>query len=277
MHQRTVNLGQLPPKWLAFSAMGITMLVGILVCAAMVLLSAGSVNEPEWEGKSLSWYLNDLKLFGAVNETPRKTTADALVAMGADCIPHLRQRLRSEDTFMLPFWIWLDENISSMDYPTRMATPSWAQKKQVFRAVPTLGFEAAPLIPDILDHLSDSELAFEAAWCLAAIGSRSIPPLVRLLESSPEDTRVRAAAVYALGFLSSKRRINEAYPVILQSLNDTSDEVLKRTLAAIRTMPLQEQGGDRVLALQHHPNPSVSREAAETVAYWERFFNFSVD
>lgn len=226
-------------------------------------------NEPEYNGKNLAYYLNDLKLFGPVNESPRKLTEEALVAMGIQCLPHLRKRLMAKDSAILPLFTLLDEKFPIGEAPRTIAVPAWIQKKQALRAIPTIGHSAHSLIPELISLLSDSELHYEAAWCLGAIGTKSIDPLVSLLIGRPSDAKVRASAVYALGQLNQKKSIHKAYPVLLQSLDDSSDEVKKQTLIAIRNMRVEEICGDRVRRLTLNENPAVRREAQLTIDLWK--------
>lgn len=225
--------------------------------------------EPQWQGRSLSYYLHDLKLHGPVNETPRQNTAEAFIGMGEAMIPHLRKRLQSRDSTTLPMWMWIDEKVQIGDAPRLKSTPSWIQKKQALRAIPTLGYEARALISDIVLHLNDAELAYEAAWCLASIGHPSMDPLIKVLEDRGSSVLERSAAVYGLGFLSSRRSIGNASEVLLAALWDTSDEVRKRTLVSIRTMDfIRDQAYGRVSDLANDVNPAVSHEAIETLRRW---------
>lgn len=256
-----------------FSGLASGVLVLVVVGKSLPgLLSAGSGREPVWEEKSLNWYLNDLKLFGPVNETPRKNTAVAFQNMGTNMIPHLRVRLRAKDSWSLPFWTWIDDRFSRQTSPPVYATPAWMQKKQALRAIPTLGFEAEPLIPELLEMLADSELAYEAAWCLSSIGSASIPSLV-VVVSNPESLSLeRSAGIYALGFLAHKQKIRDCYPALLSCLNDPNDEIRKRSVMAVRNMPdIIPEAMDFIIRFTHHSsNPAVSKEARKTIEFWQR-------
>lgn len=240
------------------------------MCGWVGIRIAGSRQvEPHWQGKSLSYYLHDLKLHGPVNETPRKNTAEAFIGMGESMIPHLRKRLQSRDSAVLPLWMWIDEKIQIGDAPRLKSTPSWIQKKQALRAIPTLGYEARPLVSDLVSHLGDTELAYEAAWCLASMGHPGIDPLIGVLEDPESGVLERSAAVYGLGFLSSRRAIGNASGVLLAALWDDSDEVRKRTLVTIRTMEfIREKAHGRVADLADDANPAVSHEAMETLRRW---------
>lgn len=235
------------------------------------VLSNRSRREPVWEEKSLNWYLNDLKLFGPVNETPRKNTAVAFQNMGMEMIPHLRIRLQAKDSWSLPFWTWIDDRFSRQSSPPVYATPAWMQKKQALRAIPTLGFEAEPLIPELLEMLTDSELAYEAAWCLSSIGSASIEPLVGIV-SNPESLPLeRSAGIYALGFLAHKKKITQCYPILLGCLDDSNDEVRKRSVIAVRNMPdIIPEAMEFIVRCTHHTsNPAVLKEAQKTLEFWQ--------
>lgn len=240
----------------------------ILGCWIVVIFFQNNSQEPSYNGKSLSYYLNDLKLYGAVNESPRKDTQDALLMIGTNMIPFLRERLVSKDKIFQPLYMVLDNRFPNPDAPRASATPSWVLKKQALRAVPTMGPEASPLIPELLSLLDDSELRYEAAWCLGAIGAKSIQPLVNILEDEHPNAKVRAASMYALIQLKHKRSFKKAKKALASGLNDSSDEVVKQTLIAIRGTELVGEVNKIVEDLQKHENPAIRREAEKTI---ERF------
>lgn len=224
--------------------------------------------EPQFDGKNLSFYLNDLKLFGPVNESPRKLTEEALIAIGSDCLPHLKKRLNAEDSFILPFFTLLDEKFPLGEAPRIIALPAWVQKRQALRAIPTIGHSAHNLIPDLISMLSDSELCYEAAWCLGAIGTKSIDPLVDFLSGRPRNSQARASAIYALGQMSHKKSIQKALKVLISSLEDSSDEVQKQSLIAMRKMHVDEKYWKNVTSLIDDENPTIRREAQLTIDHW---------
>ena len=127
----------------------------ILIALAVHQFLNPTLDEPVVDGKSLSYYLNDLKLYGAVNASPRKSTAEAIRQMGDACLPHLKYRLESEDHAFLPLWMFLEEKYPSGDAPRLYATPSWVLRRQALRAIPALGYSAEPLIPSIINLFSD--------------------------------------------------------------------------------------------------------------------------
>lgn len=150
--------------------------------------------DPMYRGYPLGYYLTkDLKLFAAVEESPRKELTDALTALGEEAAPAIRRRLRARDK---PLQI-LQNQLAALDIPfpvhANRFTEAWEARKTGLRAAYYMGSRAASLIPELVRLLNRPDDSREAALVLGEIGAAAAPALARALSAPSEVARRNAA------------------------------------------------------------------------------------
>jgi hypothetical protein len=134
--------------------------VAVLAFVAVVLLAAWP-REPQYQGKSLSYWLDRL---------PEKRAIVAVEAIGPRSLPMLIRRLQSKPPQTGRFRY----SLRVLLYKLRLGgLPDERDKrKQAFMAIIHLRDTAKPILPDLIDLVQNSkdpgvrELATEAAWHL---------------------------------------------------------------------------------------------------------------
>ena len=185
--------------------------------------------EPSYEGRSLSSWLN--------TERAGRLSLEAQIAIrhiGSNAVPFLMKKLRSEN----PEWkrsavAYFERH--QMDRPAfRFAYRDWSVAVAGFRAIGSAGSGA---IPGLTTMLVDTNKTYEAALCLAGIGSAAVPALTNALRSSAAN--VRLGIVAALGCLETNG--TPAVPALLARLQDKHSRV-RRSAAASLGRIKQEPG-----------------------------------
>ncbi len=164
-----------------------------LVC--WIALLSGKPPEPSYQGKRLSQWLDVYN--AATNMDDTKPAADAIRAMGTNCLPFLLahiQRVHSPATRHLIYLLVVKQNLVSLPFYSidpYQAVSIWAIKE--------LGPIASPAIPQLTQMAgsANGDLAWRAATSLVGIGSNSIEALESICHSTNKYTRVRAVEMLA--------------------------------------------------------------------------------
>jgi hypothetical protein len=148
---------------------------GLLIALAISVLTwkLSVVGEPEYEGKKISVWLDELRAVNfARTYDPDLPAAKALRAMGTNALPWLLQEMRGEgDDFRATINYFLNKQTiitaRFLDLDTRI--------NRAFLGFEILGRVAAPAIPELL--ASVERLPLYAPFAIAAMGETAIPAL----------------------------------------------------------------------------------------------------
>jgi phosphate uptake regulator len=209
-------------RWLYFAA------------ACMAVGPVASGDEPVYEGRALTSWLQDLAIGRYPDMEKHRNATQAIRAMGSDALPMLTDRLK---VGAIP----ADEDADSI------------QDLHTLSALEALGAEARPAIPDLIKLLAPAyddarrslsepgarlghRKSTAAANALRAMGDVSIPPLIEALKS--EKTSLRFGAAVALG--NYHRQAKDVVPALVKAIEDRDVDVrwmVCRSLGVLRAMP----------------------------------------
>jgi HEAT repeat protein len=209
--------------WLA---VGLIAVLSVLVVIAWVPI-AGSPREPEYHGRKLTAWLDDLSASSALTRT--NATA-AIQQMGTNAVPFLVQMLHAQDS---PF---------RRRYITLLGQQHWVNlhlhydsvmRVQALRALAILGPDAKAAVPDVADLLKDTGDGTMAAYTLYRIGSNGIPALQSALTNSNVWTRRHAAMM--LGAAGQSSSVSN----LLAALKDPDPFTRDGAVMTLRRFPEQ--------------------------------------
>ena len=206
------------------------MLPCCVVSLLAVLQPALGDEEPVYQGRTVSSWLQDFALGRFPDMDKHRLAVKAIRAIGKEALPVLVDRLKVTSV--------------SSDPMQDMHTLS------AFRA---LGSEASPAVPDLIKLLApaydaarlslsepDARLkdrkSTYAALALQVIGQDSVVPLTRALASG--EKQIRFGAAMALEY--SRHRGQDVVPALIRALEDEDNDVrwiAARSLGALRAMP----------------------------------------
>ena len=256
-------------KRFLFLAAGI--LPVLLVVALCLMVWRRSGNEPRYQGKALSDWLDDAAYADASSLARGKARA-AIQEIGTNALPHLLNLLEAPYTDTdgsLIQWIknqsWLPDRARD-----RMGDQSLHRWKQAAEGFSALGTNAAPATPRLI-HLAGIQihgggLGTAGLYPLEMIGTAAVEPLILSLTNSDRTEAgvqaMKLGAVYGLRML----KIERAVPNLLRCFNDADAKVREEaiyTLALIQ--PPRATVIERLTQALHDPELAVSRAAVRAL------------
>lgn len=213
-----------------------------------VMASSEPADDPVYQGRRLSEYLDELKLEGPIEETPRSYVAEALQRFGEEAVPKLREMLAVRDSPLRRTW-----NRWSRDVPFlgRVACQDPRKSRRLaLLACHYLGRAAKDAAPEMLELLGEPEWSRDAARALSATGSGTVPLMIARL--GDRRAFVRANAAFALGEMRLTRGVGEAVPALVASLDDDDANVRREAARALGIIPAARE--ERVAALEVRSN-----------------------
>jgi hypothetical protein len=219
-------------KWLKVA---VAVLVLLIVAFAGWLLTRA--HEPEYQGRSLSAWLDEYNKAGTWNNEPASA---AIRAMGTNCLPFLFAHIKHKPSRLGGKLVELVSKQRLVKLPFYGVD---RYRSASIVALSALGPQAAPLCPELLALTKDSRIWWSANMSLLAIGTSSIP----FLEAACENTnRAGAEAVLMIAMMRAMAPVN-GKPILVLGYAVSNEDV--REIA-------------KMLA---HPSPAVRRASAEAL------------
>lgn len=201
--------------------------------AAIVMAFAADAQEPEFHGRTLSSWANDLDYSYLSNpdsdkkvEPKQEKAIEAVRHIGTNAIPFALEFLKTRAPVQTnaPKLELLDppgiEADNARERHRQFAGEKWDKGRCIFHA---LGPIAKPAIPALIEGIHQSNLdstRFSELYMapLAAIGHDAVPALIELLETG--NSIDRACVTSALGSDSFRSQTSIIIPVLQKLLND---------------------------------------------------------
>jgi len=161
----------------------------LIGCASWFALSP---REPVYEGKALSYWLDEINRTGKTDKN--EPAMKAARAMGTNSLPFLLSYIEHKESPIKVYLAKMAQKHPSMRSQFLELDPLLAPS---LRMVLEIGPEAKPLIPDFLKLLEDKELSWRGETGLWAIGPEANPALEQACRNTNAVVRVKAAVVLA--------------------------------------------------------------------------------
>jgi HEAT repeat protein len=176
--------------------------------------------EPEYQGYSLSSWLNNVEYTGKLSAS----AAEAVRQMGTEALPTLLRMLRAKDSSL---------KLQLMDWAARQPfvkiehTPAEELNLRAKCAFAALGAKAQSAVPALIE-IANQKISLEsqtdAIHALGFIGppaKEAVPSLLRWATNA--DQQVRFGAIYALGEIHAQP--DRVLPVLINALHDPASGV----------------------------------------------------
>jgi hypothetical protein len=186
------------------------------VLAGPALLWPAPAPEPAYEGKTLSYWLEEIE---SDPKSIRGPGGAAVLNIGTNSIPFLLQMLRAHDSSLKSrLLIWASTHPALRIHYTDSKTLN----VRAYYGFTVLGPDAAIAVPGLIKVLdlgnSDRQVAL-AAGALARIGAPSEPAIPALLRAATRaDADVHNSVFNALGAIHSNP--GESLPILIEGLRD---------------------------------------------------------
>jgi len=193
-------------KLMAWTKLKITAgaVVGVLLAAGTttVIVKYAYPSEPEYQGKTLSYWLaslgqNQLQ-FSNLRPQPNQPAAEAFQSMGAKAVPFLHPELRSMEL---------------------------ARRKHAAAAAHAIGPSAKKLTPDLLESAMTTAGSghdpYDEIFALAAMGPQNIASLTNMFTNPNKWARQRTAEAFFMADYDTE----PAVPALLQAVDDADPGV----------------------------------------------------
>ncbi len=234
-------------------------LTGLAVIASAVLLFAITQHpEPEYHGKPVSQWINDLR-YPRGQANPETITA--LHEIGTNAIPYLLELASTKDSALkigisavLPQSLFAEYKKPADDHHQLASFGFY-----------TLGPVAKPAIPALINLLEnqDQTIRETAAHSLGFIGVDArvaIPNLIKHLKDS--DAKVRAASALALGHFKPFRA--QIIPTLEESARDDVRRVRNSSFYALDALGARESDKQRIPFIFRRPADSDPKSKPAT-------------
>src|SRR5919108_2859547 len=196
-------------------------LSGLLAVVCLLVLS--SSDEPEYQGRELSRWLNELAHSDSPVDADKPIPArEALREMGTKVIPHLLKRLRFRDSFAKRNLVRLALRAGFIDIERYTREEYLFKREGYYHATAANGFrllgpKAVSALPDLVSLMNQGgSSGWSAAYAIAGIGPEAVRPITQALTN--QNPEVRASAVFALTGLYQADS-SAAVPFLTELLN----------------------------------------------------------
>ena len=200
--------------------------IGFLTVIAIVAWFLFHSREPEYQGKKLGGWLQQIESNQDVETREWQEAAQAVRQIGTNALPYLVMGLKASD----PAW-----KIEAVDWVRQVLNKDlsdqlvWRHRGRALLTLRILGPIARPGIPEVAALITntDPHIADAAFVALTEIGAvECVPPLAITLTN--ESTILRPAAAVSLGLL--RGRAGDAVPALVTALQN-SDTYLRAEAA----------------------------------------------
>jgi hypothetical protein len=198
----------------------------VLLALGLVMISRAT-REPEYQGKPLRAWLEDLD--GGYGTTKYHAGQAAIRAMGTNSLPFLIGYLRCKDPLFYHQWIRLK---AKLGLSRGRVSDAVLWHRRAATAIGELGIHAAPAFPAMAEAMNDDSSDY-VADALARLLPSSAPVLKKVLASGNATARRRAmdALVYARWHPSIEEMSRTA--LLRASSNDVDPFVRQRAITAL--------------------------------------------
>jgi hypothetical protein len=216
-------------------------------------------HEPEYQGRSLSAWLDEYNKAGTWNNEP---AAAAIRAMGTNCLPFLLARIKHKPSRLAEKLVDLVRKQRLVKMPFYGAERYCSASIVALRA---LGSKATPLCPELLALTKESSKSWAATMALLAIGTNSIP----FLEAACENTnQVGADAVLMMAMMKAMPPPQFSWGTMKAPLNGKPILVLGYAVSG--------EDVREIARMLEHPSPAVRRASAEALGRYTGSANTQV-
>ena len=226
--------------------------VAVAVLVVLLVAFAGwwltRAHEPEYQGRSLSAWLDEYNKAGTWNVEPANA---AIRAMGTNCLPFLLAHIKHKPSRLKAKVVGLVSKQRLLKLPFYGAERYGSASIVALNA---LGPEASPLCPELLALTKDSGKWWFANLSLLAIGTNAIP----YLEAACENAKPAGTdAVLMMAMMKRAPPPHFSWGQFKAPLNGKPILILGYAVSA-------EDVGEIAKTLQH-PSPAVRRASAEAL------------
>lgn len=216
-------------------------ILALLALISIVLFALGRkpsrpLDEPQYQGRYLSEWLGDPRVFFPNVESADEGGKNAVRAIGTNGLPYYLEWMHYEPSETriavskkLPQWIKLNHTVSNW-----IDDPAWWHSGYGFRGFEILGTNAVSAIPELTIMLNDTSKPYtsqRAVGVLCVIGPQGIPVLrAALADTNRVDRWKLASVIRALGHRGYS---NTCLPILAESLYDHEAEVRKEARLAL--------------------------------------------
>jgi HEAT repeat protein len=209
------------------------LLVAVLCALTWLALQLGKPDQPDYEGKKLSAWLQDID-YGQP-QAKREKAAEAIRSMGTNTLPFLLDDLDvARQSRLKEYLIQLARKQSLFKLNWRDANERSRQATWAFKA---LGSAGSPAIQELL-RLEESNPGY-VPGALAGIGVVALPYLIQGLTNKNEWVRGNAAAYLANAVSDRSIPSSEAkmaLALLIGNLRDTNNNVRPMAASALKTI-----------------------------------------
>ena len=244
-----------------YSVIGLILVV--LVAVLCITIWRRSRNEPTYQGRALSDWLDDA-IYADPKSVVWRNAQTAIQQIGTNELPHLLQRLETPFTDTdrsLTQWIknqsWLPDQTRD-----RLGDQSLLRLKQAAEGFSALGTNAAPATHRLiyLAGVHGGGLGTVPVYALEAIGSAAVDPMIQSLTNS--DRTIKLGALYGLRTV----KIERAVPGLLICLDDPDAHVREEAVSVLALIkPPKRDVIERLTRSLRDPELAVSRTAARAL------------
>jgi HEAT repeat protein len=202
-------------------------LAATLIMATIVVAVSGP-REPEYEGRKLTRWLEDLHGPSPSWEQRETNTLIALQQMAPHAVPYLRKMLLAKDSA-------LKKKCSELLSRQRLVNfdlgDAHLRRSDALRGLRLLGADGKAAIPEVAILLDDPALGREAAYTLHRIGPEAVPVLQQALQRT--NSRARGDAAGLLGLSREQGSI----PDLIKALKDRDFITRSKAARALSRFP----------------------------------------
>jgi hypothetical protein len=206
------------------------LIVGV-VLAGMLVLLFNREREPEYEGKKLSYWVDQVSWATHVDEPERyRRASEAISALGTNAIPHLLKWIRYEPP------VWKSKSLVVMNKVFRLdlSDSRAARATSTMEAIGALAFHAKEAIPPLAVMANDTHAPATASRAIIALyrlGTAHVSANIALMTNHSEEIRVQG--VMNLWGCGGGNNMDSAIPVLVRCLQDTNEDVVMLAGAAL--------------------------------------------
>jgi len=205
-------------------------LVGLGIVIGGIVLLSRPEREPEYGGKRLSEWVEQIggKTIGF--RGPSDTERMAIGTIGTNAIPYLLEWILYEQPR------WKDDLYAYLnsEFGWSLKDNLLARAKGAVNAFETLGPNAAIAIPELARLMTcsnEGEVRTRAVDALATLGNLGLPPLLAALTNRPSQQRITTRIIYGLATMRTNGQA--AVPTLQVLLTDPSPDVSNAAVYAI--------------------------------------------
>lgn len=244
--------------------------MALLLTALGFVASRRTANEPIFQGRKLSGWLDDAA-YEDGNSPARNTARSAIQEIGTNALPYLLNLLEEAPdtnldgslTQLVKRQPWLSDRTKD-----RLGDQSLHRLKQAAEGFSALGTHAASATPRLiyLAGLQGGGLGNVPVFALAGIGPAAVDPLIQSLTNSTRTVggvqQTKLGALYGLRTL----QIEKAVPNLLMCIDDPDAPIREEAINALALIkPPRVAVVERLIRALHDPEVAVSRAAARAL------------